>query len=354
MNDKKIAIIGAGIAGLTLAHKLKEFANIKVFEKSRSPGGKLATRYDDTKKYYFDHAVPFFTAKSPEFKEFLAPMIEDGIITPWNGKFSVIDINKPNDNLDKEWTDALPHYVGTPNMNVIGQYLAKGLDISLNTRINNVFKEGTKWKVISDNNEDLGLFDWIVFAIPSNQAAEFLPPCKYLTIIKKIHMKGCFSLLLGIDDSNFPMTSDIIITKNHPILGMILANHRKPGRNPDNHSLVVHSNYHWGEKNIDSEQEQVKLSILHSISVFLNYDLSEVTKYSHLQTWKYAHIPGKNQTKKLKKQPLRLGEIKIPKNFIDSENQIALCGDWTDKTTVESGFKSANSLTEKMLKILGM
>jgi len=42
-----IAIIGSGLSGLVLAGELRNIANIKVFEKSRGIGGRMATRYQD-------------------------------------------------------------------------------------------------------------------------------------------------------------------------------------------------------------------------------------------------------------------------------------------------------------------
>ena len=62
-----VAIIGAGLAGLVLANKLCQQHQVKVFEKSWGPGGRLATR--TTNPYYFDHGSQFFISKSEKFKE---------------------------------------------------------------------------------------------------------------------------------------------------------------------------------------------------------------------------------------------------------------------------------------------
>ena len=63
----KIAIIGAGMAGLTVAKKLKDFADITIFEKSRGAGGRICSRY--TEPFVFDHGAQFFTTKDSEFNE---------------------------------------------------------------------------------------------------------------------------------------------------------------------------------------------------------------------------------------------------------------------------------------------
>ena len=64
-----IAVIGAGLAGCTTARHLSEIAKIKVYEKSKRPGGRIATRFSC--KHQFDHGAQFFTARSSEFKDFL-------------------------------------------------------------------------------------------------------------------------------------------------------------------------------------------------------------------------------------------------------------------------------------------
>ena len=74
----KIAIIGAGLSGLTIALKLKNFADITIFDKSRGAGGRICTRYAEP--YVFDHGAQFFIARSNKFKKFLEPMIEAGVI----------------------------------------------------------------------------------------------------------------------------------------------------------------------------------------------------------------------------------------------------------------------------------
>ncbi len=63
---KKIAIIGAGISGLILAQRLKDHADIVVYEKARGVGGRMSTRYADP--FYFDHGTQFFTARTDAFQ----------------------------------------------------------------------------------------------------------------------------------------------------------------------------------------------------------------------------------------------------------------------------------------------
>ena len=73
-----VAVIGAGLAGCTAARHLSEIAKVKVFEKSKRPGGRIATRF--LCQHQIDHGAQFFTARSPEFKDFLTPLVDAGCV----------------------------------------------------------------------------------------------------------------------------------------------------------------------------------------------------------------------------------------------------------------------------------
>ncbi|MFM7274112.1 MAG: FAD-dependent oxidoreductase, partial [Gammaproteobacteria bacterium] len=58
---QRIAVIGAGIAGLALARALADAAEVTVFEKSRGAGGRMSTRRQEP--WHFDHGTQFFTVR---------------------------------------------------------------------------------------------------------------------------------------------------------------------------------------------------------------------------------------------------------------------------------------------------
>ena len=62
----RIAIIGAGVSGLTVANNLKNHAEITIFEKARSVGGRMSNRHAEP--YFFDHRAQYFSVKRDEFK----------------------------------------------------------------------------------------------------------------------------------------------------------------------------------------------------------------------------------------------------------------------------------------------
>ena len=89
---KDIAIIGAGLSGLTVANYLKDYANITIFEKARGVSGRLSTRR--VGPFCFDHGAQFFRTRTNEFKAFIAPMIKEGVVAHWDAHFVEIENRK--------------------------------------------------------------------------------------------------------------------------------------------------------------------------------------------------------------------------------------------------------------------
>ena len=72
--NKKIAVIGAGLAGITFACIMKDKFNVKIFEKSRGVGGRMSTR--KVTPYIFDHGAQFFKIKTTECKKFFSQLFK--------------------------------------------------------------------------------------------------------------------------------------------------------------------------------------------------------------------------------------------------------------------------------------
>lgn len=324
---KNIAIIGAGMAGLTAANILKDFANITVFEKARGVSGRMSTRYADP--YFFDHGAQYFTVKTNEFSDFIQPMIDTNIIKPWNANF--VEISNSGIISRKKWDDDYKHYTGCPNMNSIAQFLAKDLSIRLNTRIALVTKKLNKWQLFDEGNLLVDEYDWVVYAIPSDQLHELLPKnTNFYNSIKDIKMSACLSLMLGFDT---PPNIDFEAALIHDdTLSWASLNSSKPNKNtPD--CLLVHSTNDWADKHIDDDRELSKQKMLLKVKDILGI---ENPTHTALHAWRFANI-GKQNGQDF---------------FIDDSQQISACGDWCIQGRVESAFTSAYKLSQRLISEL--
>ncbi len=327
---KSIAIIGSGLSGLTVAHALKDKAAVTLFEKSRGYGGRMATRRADP--FTFDHGAQFFSAKSDIFKSFLGPLIDTGIVKIWHARFAEIGPGAASS--IRIWNEDSPHYVGTPQMNSIGKYLSKGLNIKLGTRVAAIQKKD-QWQLTDEKNENLGSFDWIISTVPAQQALDILPSTiSFYPDIAKIKMQACFSLMLGFEQP-LPLVFDVAHVSGADI-SWVSENSSKPDR-PDHYCLTIHSTNAWADKHLMSDRKDVLHHLFEQTSDVLGHDVSNAV-HKDLHGWHFANIEK------------QFG----PTYFLDPDAQIAACGDWCIQGRIESAFLSGHELASRLLELITM
>ncbi len=322
-----LGVVGAGIAGLTLARSMAPHAEVTLYEKSRGFGGRVATRYHDP--YRFDHGAQFFTARSKPFKETAQRWVETGIVAEWHARFAEFD----GDSITarRQWTHEHPHFVGTPGMNALGQALAEGLDVKLNTAVASLQKTPTGWRIQDASNAELGEHDWLVLAMPATQARALLPEhmARELPAAK---MLGCYSLMLGFDAA-LDTEWDAALVKNADISWMSV-NSSKPGRT-NAATLLVHATNRWADAHLDDDQVAVTDHLLAESSRVSGLNLRRA-EFVGLHRWRYANIDRQSGAKF---------------NFAP-EYRLAMCGDWFIRGRIEAAWRSATELATALRPVI--
>lgn len=325
----KIAIIGAGLAGLTLGRRLQKSALATVFEKARGVGGRMATRYANA--FEFDHGAPYFTAKNPRFQEFVESMVNQDIVAPWMAKVGVFQ-NGVLTECDA-WTGVAPRYVGVPRMNSLCKALSQGLDVHLRTRIVRFERESRGYFLFDKDQKPFGPFEWIILALPSPQVASLASEYPSLVALCDTrHMTGRFTVMLGFK-SAIQLGWDLAEIRNSPI-AWILVNSSKPGR-AEPFTLVITSTGSWAEECLEADPKWVMDNMIQMASDAIGQNLDTST-HSQLHRWRYADSQG----------------MEHPSFFIDPNAKLGACGDWLIEGSVESAFLSATDLADAMLPIL--
>ena len=148
---KNVAVIGAGITGITLANLLQKKFNLTVFEKSRGVGGRMATRRAEP--YQFNHGAQYFKIKNKEFKDFLQPLIQNKIIKPLETNQIEI-LNKEVIKRTKIYNKQ--YFTAESKMNSVVKYLINNnFSIKLLCKIEKIIKENDKWFVIDSGQVSL-------------------------------------------------------------------------------------------------------------------------------------------------------------------------------------------------------
>lgn len=325
----RIAVIGAGLSGLVTARSLHQDHDVTVFEKSRGVGGRMATRYQGG--FEFDHGAQFFTARSPEFQEFLQPLLDRGVIASWRARFAELD--RCSITSTRDWAADYPHFVGVPGMNAVGKFLDAGVCVRRNTRVVQLepYKKG--WQLRDDVGSDLGRFDWVILAMPASQTRSFAPDGSDLDqICDSVTMKACFAVMLGFEKP-LQLPWDAALVRGADI-SWVSVNSSKPGR-PDGFTLVVHSTNAYADAHVDDDIEAVKSHLLAEIAEIVGAK-SGSAAFQQLQRWRYANADRQRG----------------PDFFVDSDMRLAACGDWFSRGRVEAAFTSGFSLTQSLRKQL--
>jgi predicted NAD/FAD-dependent oxidoreductase len=242
MLPRNIAIVGAGLAGLSCAKTLEAHGvAVRLFEKSRRPGGRMATRRVEVEggTHAFDHGAQYLTARGAQF----AAVLEAMRAATW-----------PDDN----------RKVGQPTMATITRGLADGLDIVVNRHVVEIAGAPGAWVLrhhdaaaitpgapLPDQapTED-GPFDAVALAIPSPQAVPLLAgPAPHLAdVLRGVVMAPCWTLLAAFA-SRLPLP-DTLRLSGGPI-AWAARDSSKPGRNADQENWVVQASAEWSRENLE-------------------------------------------------------------------------------------------------------
>ena len=194
MSQINIAIIGAGLAGLSLAKELKDLAEVTVFDENPQIGGRLRVLKLDA--YDCDSASQYFTARKPVFKKFIKPMLQNNEIIQWKPRVMTIGDSKKA--YKREWFE--PHYRALPNINSLLNPLKEGLDIRCNTKIDSITYD-TRWTISCKNQNFPENFDYLILAIPPPLSLKMIPQnCSFISDLQAIEMKPMFGLCLLFDE----------------------------------------------------------------------------------------------------------------------------------------------------------
>ena len=322
----KIAIIGAGLSGLTIANHLRDQADITLFEKARGVGGRMSTRR--AKPYSFDHGAQYFTVRTKPFRKFIQPLIDSGVIKRWQAQYVKFANNQIIER--KDWKHDEPRYVGVPRMSSIAEHLAKNLNIRVKTRIT-ALRQVNQWQLYDEQGMSHGGFDWVISTAPAPQTTALLPTrFKHHTVIKALKMRACFALMLGFSKS-LPLAFAAAHVTNADI-NWLAVNSQKPRRTKP-FTLMVHSSEEYAEAHIDEDRDKIMQYLCSETNRIIGYDVN-AAEYKTLHLWKFAN----NATRE-----------NYP-TFIDHNAQLAACGDWCLGGRVEGAFTAAYSLVKKMKK----
>lgn len=323
----RIAIIGAGISGLTLAQRLSARADIVIHEKSRGLGGRMATRRSGN--HQFDTGAQFFTARTRRFRRFLQPCLESGAVVPWEPK--LITINRAGGNYKRFWFE--PHYIGHPQMTSLAKHLASGRRVLTGSEITKLQGSPGRWWLGGEDGTTHGPFDWIVGTAPAPQSlALFGEHGTASEWLEQIRMLPCLCALIRLPvDVPFPWQ---VVEPRHSLIRWMADQSTRKGR-PQARSLVLHAHNDWSGEHFQADEQWLKERFLGELEHLTDITPRQIIDIE-LKRWRYARV------EQAAEQPF----------WMDGRLQLGLCGDGGVGGSVESAFTSADRLANAMLPVL--
>ena len=252
----RVAVIGAGIAGLACARALEQAgARVVVYEKGRGVGGRLASR--TTPWGGFDHGAQYFTVQTSAFDPVVAGWAAGGVIAPWQGRLVALSSGRTI-----ESTLTTQRFVGQPGMQALPDHLARGLDVRLLVPIERLSRTAAGWRLIDTAGGAVGLstFDAVCLAVPSPQAAQLLRGISPLAErCAAVAWEPCWATLVALGqpcEAGF----DGAFVNDDPILGWIARDSTKPAR-PRTDGVaerwVLHARPRWSREYLEMPEDEV-------------------------------------------------------------------------------------------------
>src|SRR6476469_620072 len=155
-----VVVVGAGIAGIACAVKLKAAGvEVRVVDRARTVGGRMASKRIDGRPV--DLGAAYFTVRDPEFAQVVARWRSVGLVRPWTSELAVFGGGG-----ERSRAPGPVRWAAAGGLRSLVAALAEGLPVALRRPVERVDPGPTV---------DGETADAVVLAMPDPQARRLLP-----------------------------------------------------------------------------------------------------------------------------------------------------------------------------------
>ncbi len=305
----RIAIVGAGMAGMSCAKRLVELGHdVALYDKGRGPGGRMATRRieQDGRTLRFDHGAQYFTVRDPHFAKQVDHWEQAGVVARW----------------PEAGEDA---WVGTPAMNAPLKAIASELDVHFGVRIDALGRTAHGWMLTGDRAPEAS-FDAVVIALPAEQAAPILSPHDeaFGSLAAKTRSDPCWTLMVAFSE---PVAGLGATVRDVGPIGWAARNSSKPGRSAEE-AWVVQGSPEWSRQHLEENAQTAGALLRDAFADAAGRDLPPILA-STAHRWRYA----------------KSGVAGASPQW-NASLGLGACGDWLIAPRVEAAYLSGLQLAE--------
>ncbi|MEI7463945.1 MAG: NAD(P)-binding protein [Burkholderiales bacterium] len=290
-----IAVIGAGIAGLTVAAELATVGHrVSLFDKSHGPGGRCATRRSVVGA--FDHGAPGFGATTAAFHAQAAAWRKAGWVSGDGTSAAMAASNAA-------WRLSPSPIYGVPSMNALALQLAAELPATValctDSHVTAIEPSAADagWQLrLSHGTAHPSRFDAVVVAVPAEQAAMLLAPDAMLAeAMRGIRSDPCWTLMAAWARP-LPAVLEASGLSSDPrgVLSLVRREEASAGRTivDDIASRwVLHATPQWTLQHLEAQAETVIAKLLDAFEGIAGANL-QAPVHAVAHRWRYAQVPS--------------------------------------------------------------
>ncbi|MGR3993678.1 NAD(P)/FAD-dependent oxidoreductase [Pseudomonas sp. 1121_17] len=323
-----IAIIGAGIAGLSAAQALQAAGQtVHLFDKGHGSGGRMASKRSDAGA--LDLGAQYFTARDRRFVEQVQQWEAAGHAAQWKPQ-----LYNYRDGVLSPSPDEQVRWVGVPRMSAITRGLLNDVTVNFGCRIAEVFRGKQYWHLQDTEGCSHGPFSRVVIAVPAPQATPLLAATpKLAAVAAGVQMEPTWAIALAFETLlQTPMQGCFV--QDNP-LDWLARNRSKPGRDEQLDTWVLHATSDWSKQHIDLSKELVIEQLSGEFAELIGCAVP-APSFALAHRWLYARPAAGHEWGAL----------------ADADLGLYACGDWCLSGRVEGAWLSGQEAARRLLEHL--
>lgn len=310
------------MTGLTAARELQQNGwNVTILDKGRGVGGRMATRrLSDARA---DHGAQYFTARTAEFRQFIAELTDAGIVREWalqETTMSPISFHHPR-------------FIGMEGMSGIAKYMAQPLNVRTGERAVHISGDENGCIVVTESGQTYQA-DKLILTIPAPQALTLLSDSEVLSPSEKavfdaIEYAPCLAVMVLLNGSSTIPSPGIVKFDLGPVAWV--ADNFQKGIS-DKTSITIHASAAYSKEHMEDDLNAAGQHLIALLGEWIPKDRIESFQ---VHRWRYS-----------------LAEKWYPNPYFICTSPFTLLmgGDGFGQANVEGAFQSGLQMARVLIK----